>query len=67
MAVHDAAMFRGQASAMPMIALPVIFLFGLLAGCAPRRDAPWDGHGLRGQSPGPALFRQRDIANHPGN
>jgi hypothetical protein len=43
-----------------------MLLFGLLAGCAPPRGAPADGYGLRWPPPGP-LFRQRDIANHPGN
>ncbi len=52
---------------MPMIALPVMLLLSLLAGCAPPRGALSDGYALRGLPPGPALFRQRDIANHPGN
>ncbi|WPB85536.1 hypothetical protein [Sediminicoccus rosea] len=50
---------------MPKIVLPLLLL-GLLAGCAPPRGVPADGY--RGAWPplGP-LFRQREIANHPGN
>lgn len=64
---HDPAMFPGQASSMPTIALPLLLLCGLLAGCAPPRGAQLDGYGLRAWPSGPASFRKRDIANHPGN
>ena len=50
---------------MLKIALPLVLL-GLLAGCAPPRGAPSDGYRASWPLQGP-LFRQRDIANHPGN
>lgn len=56
---------------MPKIALPLVFLLGLMAGCAPPQGAPADGYGMRWSPAGPSLpgplFRQREIANHPGN
>lgn len=56
---------------MPKIALLPLFLLGLLAGCAPPWGARADGYGMRWSPAGPLppgpLFRQREIANHPGN
>ena len=50
---------------MPMVALALLLL-GPLAGCAPPRGVPAESYARPWPPPVP-LFRQRDIANHPGN
>ncbi len=51
---------------MPKVAFALLLLLSPLAGCAPSQGVPSDGYTRPWPNLGP-LFRQRDVANHPGN